>query len=65
MDCNLSGTSVHGDSPGKNAGVGIYLLTPIVLICICMYLAVPHGMQNLSSPTGDQIRIPCYGSTES
>ena len=22
MDCNLPGTSVHGDSPGKNTGVG-------------------------------------------
>ena len=22
MDCSLSGSSVHGDSPGKNTGVG-------------------------------------------
>ena len=22
MDCSLLGSSVHGDSPGKNAGVG-------------------------------------------
>ena len=22
MDCNLPGSSVHGDSPGKNTGVG-------------------------------------------
>ena len=40
MGCNLSGTSVHGDSPGKNAGVGIYLLTPIVLICIYVYACI-------------------------
>ena len=26
MDCNLSGTSVHGDSPGKNTGVGCHAL---------------------------------------
>ena len=26
MDCNLPGSSVHGDSPGKNTGVGCYTL---------------------------------------
>ena len=26
MDCNPSGTSVHGDSPGKNTGVGYHAL---------------------------------------
>ena len=26
MDCSLPGTSVHGDSPGRNAGVGYYAL---------------------------------------
>ena len=24
MDCRLSGSSVHGDSPGKNTGVGCH-----------------------------------------
>ena len=24
MDCSLSGSSVHGDSPGKNTGVGCH-----------------------------------------
>ena len=24
MDCSLLGSSVHGDSPGKNTGVGCY-----------------------------------------
>ena len=24
MDCNLPGSSVHGDSPDKNTGVGCY-----------------------------------------
>ena len=23
MDCNLPGSSIHGDSPGQNTGVGI------------------------------------------
>ena len=26
MDCSLPGSSVHGDSPGKNTGVGCYVL---------------------------------------
>ena len=26
MDCSLPGSSVHGDSPGKNAGVGCHAL---------------------------------------
>ena len=26
MDCSLPGSSVHGDFPGKNTGVGCYLL---------------------------------------
>ena len=42
MDYSLPDTSVRGDSPGKNTGVRISLLTPIVLICIyvsaCIWL---------------------------
>ena len=26
MDCNLPGSSVHGDSPGKNTGIGCHAL---------------------------------------
>jgi len=26
MDCTLPGSSVHGDSPGKNIGVGCHAL---------------------------------------
>ena len=26
MDCSLAGSSVHGDSPGKNTGVGCHFL---------------------------------------
>ena len=28
MDCSLPGTSVHGNSPGKNTGVGCHALSP-------------------------------------
>ena len=26
MDCSMPGSSVHGDSPGKNTGVGCHFL---------------------------------------
>ena len=26
MDCSLTGSCVHGDSPGKNTGMGFYAL---------------------------------------
>ena len=26
MDCSLPGSSIHGDSPGKNTGVGCHFL---------------------------------------
>ena len=30
MDCSLPGSSVHGDSPGKNAGVGCHGLLQVI-----------------------------------
>ena len=29
-DCSLPGSSVHGDSPGKNTGVGAFLVAQMV-----------------------------------
>ena len=34
MDCSLSGSSVHGDSPDKNTGVGCHALLYLYLIYI-------------------------------
>ena len=31
MDCSLPGTSVHGDSPGRNSGVGYHALLQGIL----------------------------------
>ena len=31
MNCSLSGSSVHGDSPGKNTGVGCHALLQGIL----------------------------------
>ena len=35
------------------------------LVLFKFYLAAPRGMWDLSSPTRDQTRVPCIGSTES
>ena len=32
MDCSLLGSSVHGDSPGKNTGVGCHALLIYIYI---------------------------------
>ena len=31
MDCSLQGSSIHGDSPGKNTGVGCHALLQRIL----------------------------------
>ena len=35
------------------------------LFFILIFLAVPHGMQALTSPTRNRTRAPCSGSVES
>ena len=37
MDCSLPGSSVHGDSPGKNSGVGCHALLQGIFLT-----QVPH-----------------------
>ena len=32
MDCGLPGSSVHGDSPGENTGVGCHALLQVVFL---------------------------------
>ena len=40
MDSSSPGSSVHGDSPGKNTGVGCHGLLQAVCMCICTYSSV-------------------------
>ena len=56
MDCSLPGSSVHGDSPGRNTGVGChYLLQGIFLtqvsnLCLLLlYHEYRHGPLRWSS----------------
>ena len=52
MECSLPGSSVHGDSPGKNAGVGCHALlqgifptqglNPGFLHCRCILYHLSH-----------------------
>jgi len=44
MDCSLPGSSVHGDSPGKNIGVGCHpLLQGIFLTQIAIFNAATEN----------------------
>ena len=37
----------------------------LVVVKFFLFLVVPSGIQDLSSPTRDRARTPCSGSTES
>ena len=45
MDCNLPGASVHGDSPGKNPGVGWHFLLQGILPTHGWNSGLPHCRQ--------------------
>ena len=42
MDCNLPGSSVHGDSPGKNTGVGCHALLQGIFPIQGLNPGLPH-----------------------
>ena len=48
MDCSLPGTSVHGDSPGQNTGMGCHALLQGTLPTQGSNLGLPHCRQILN-----------------
>ena len=47
MDCSLPGSSVHGDSPGKNTRVGCHFFLHLIaeqysIMCVCVYQIFTH-----------------------
>ena len=42
MDCSLPGSSVHGDSPGKNTGVGCHALLQRIIPTQGLKPGLPH-----------------------
>ena len=57
MDCNLPGSSIHGDSPGKNTGVGCHAfflqwvfptqgLNPCLPHCKWIFHCLSHLLRN-------------------
>ena len=42
MDCSPPGSSVHGDSPGKNTRVGFHALLQGILLTQSLNLGLPH-----------------------
>ena len=60
MDCSPSGTSVQGDSPGKNTGVGCHALlqgifpnwgSNLCLLCLLHWQEVPLLLSHQGSLT--------------
>ena len=47
MECSLPGSSVHGDSPGKNTGVGCHALFQGMLPTQGLNPGLPHCRQTL------------------
>ena len=47
MDCSPPGSSVHGDSPGKNTGVGCHALLQGIFQTQGSNPGFPHGRQIL------------------
>ena len=47
MDCSPSGSSVHGDSPGKNTGIGCHDLLQGIFPTQGSNLGLPHCRQIL------------------
>ena len=47
MDCSLPGSSVHGDSPGKNTGVGCHALLQGIFPIQGVNSGLPHCRQIL------------------
>ena len=63
MDGSLPGSSVHGDSPGKNTGVGCHVLqqlknegSNIILIFVYFFHIVSKKM--LVGAEGDCVTVP-------
>ena len=51
MDYSPPGSSVHGDSPGKNTGVGCHALLQGIFPTQGLNPGLPHCRQNLGDPS--------------
>ena len=66
MDCSLPGSSVHGDSPDKNTGVGCHALLQGIFPTQGSNLGLPHCRQILycpshwGCPVSEQINSSCF-----
>ena len=63
MDYNLPGSSVHGDSPGKNTGVGCHALLQGIFPTQGLNPDLPHCRQILYCLSHQEriFRRPCNG----
>ena len=70
MDCSLPGSSVHGDSPGKNTGVGCHsflqgiLLTQRLNPGLLHYRQILYCLSHQGRPNTQFVKMLILGSLE-
>ena len=62
MDCSPPGSSVHGDSPGKNTGVGCHALLQGIFLTQGLNLGLPHCRRILPFEPPGKPKIAGVGS---
>ena len=70
MDCSPPGSSVHGDSPGRNAGVGCHALLQGIFptqvsntgLPCCRWISLPHDPPAKPKNTGVGSLFPLQGN---
>jgi len=50
-DCSATGSFVHGDSPGKNAGVGCHFLLQGIFLTLGLNLHLLHWQADYLPPS--------------
>ena len=62
MDCSPPGSSIHGDSPGKNTGVGCHALLQGIFLTQGLNLGLPHCRRILLFEPPGKPKIAGVGS---
>ena len=64
LNCSPSGSSVHGDSPGKNTGVGcngfLQGLTKVHLVKAMVFPVVTYGCESWTIKKAEHRRIDAF-----
>ena len=62
LDCSLAGSSVHGESPGRNTGLGCHALLQEIFPTQGLNPGLPHCSRSLPSEQAGKLMNPGVGS---